>query len=60
LPDWIITPNKHSARLRAATDSRKLNRVYTIRVVARDSVGNVTKGQTTVTVVADRKKPGRR
>jgi hypothetical protein len=54
------TPNKHSVRLRAATDSRKLNRIYTIHVEARDSVGNVTKGQTTVTVVAERNKPGRR
>jgi hypothetical protein len=60
LPDWIITPNKHSVRLRAATDNRKLNRIYTIHVEASDSVGNVTKGQTTVTVVAEWNKPGRR
>jgi hypothetical protein len=34
LPDWIITPNKNSVRLRAAIDRRKLNRVHTDRVVS--------------------------
>jgi hypothetical protein len=58
LPDWIITPNKHSVRLRAAS-GEKTSRIYTIHVEARDSLGNVSEGETTVTVVPKLNKPGR-
>jgi hypothetical protein len=54
--DWIITPNQHSVRLRAGTDNRKIDRIYTVHVEARDGFGNVTKGQTKVTIVAGRPK----
>jgi hypothetical protein len=57
-PDWIITPNKHSVRLRATTDKRKVDRIYTVHVEARDSTGNVSAGQATVTIIAERNRPG--
>jgi hypothetical protein len=51
-PDWIITPNQQSLRVRAATDKRKVDRIYTVQIEARDSLGNVSQSETTVTIVA--------
>lgn len=59
-PDWIIAPNQQSLRVRATTDKRKIDRVYTIQIEARDSLGNTAVAQTTVTIVAEGKKPGKR
>jgi len=53
-PDWIITPNQHGVRLRAITDKRKANRIYTIHVQASDGFGNTSTGQTIVTIIAER------
>jgi hypothetical protein len=53
-------PSQHAVRLRAGTDNRKVNRIYTVRVEARDSLGNVTKGQATVTIIAEANKPKRK
>jgi len=55
--DWIITPNQHSVRVRANTSKRRVDRIYTIHVEARDSAGNVTSGETKVTIIADRNRP---
>lgn len=58
-PDWIVGQNQQTVRLRAATDNRNVDRIYTVFVEARDSLGNITRGQTTVKVVAERKTPKR-
>jgi hypothetical protein len=52
-PDWIITPNQHGLRLRASTDKRNANRIYTIHVEASDAWGNTSTGPTTVTILAN-------
>ncbi len=58
-PDWILGRNQQAVRLRAETTNLNTDRLYTITVEARDRWGNVTVGETTVTIVAKRNKPDR-
>ena len=60
LPDWLITPDRRSAIVRAQTTSRTANRVYTIHVQVQDRAGKTAEGAAAVTVLPEPEKKGRK